>query len=64
MQSNGEKIVSSTNSAGAIRPKTKNQKKKNGVPIVAHQVTNPTSIHEDAASIPGLAQWVKDLALL
>ena len=41
----------------------KEKKKKFGVPIVAQWLTNPTSFHEDADSNPGLAQWVKDLAL-
>ena len=26
---------------------------------VAQQAKNPTSIHEDAGSVPGLAQWAK-----
>ena len=39
------------------------KKKEAGVPFVAQRITNPTRIHKDVGSIPGLAQRVKDLVL-
>ena len=34
-----------------------------GVPVVAQRLTNLTRNHGVAGLIPGLAQWVEDLAL-
>jgi len=34
-----------------------------GVPVVAQWLANPARNHEVAGSVPGLAQWVEDMAL-
>ena len=31
---------------------------------MAQWLTNPNSIHDEVGLVPGLAQWVKDLAFL
>ena len=44
--------------------KFQSRKASMGVPVKAQWLRNVASIHEDAASVPGLTQWIKDRALL
>ena len=49
---------------GTVPIEYSSQNKSLGVPIVAQWLTKLTRNHEVVGFIPGLAQWVKDPALL
>ena len=56
-------IQSNRDATRDYHPKRSKSEKGQGVPAVPQWVKNPTSIHEDVGSIPGLTQWVMNLVL-
>ena len=58
---NGRSLLGSYRPVGDIRH-SPSKNDTPGVSVVALLLTNPTQSHEDAGLIPGLAQWVRDLA--
>ena len=49
---------------GATTPALTEKRPLGGSLCGAAAETNPATIHKDSSSIPGLTQWVEDLALL
>ena len=59
-----EELSHATGAAQKERKERKEEKEKKSNSHRGSVEMNLTSMHEDAGSIPGLAQWIKDLALL
>ena len=54
-----DQVAKPSRGVGSEEPSLSLTKKRFfGVPVVAQQLMNLTIIHEDAGSIPGLAQWL------
>ena len=56
------KLLLARSTFPSVTLQKRNKKENKGISIVAQQVKNLTSFHGDVGLIPGLAQWVSDLA--